>query len=181
MAKSPKTQDTLVDIDRIARAILDYGSSIILSIDDRFRIHYINQVPAGLTVSEVLGTSCLDYVSPEHHQTVQKAVRHVIQAGEPTTYEIQSRGAGDSVARFATRVLPLSLEGHVPQVLLITDDISEMKRHAQAFIDGEVLFRALVKASADVVYRMSADWSELIPLDGFEFVADTVRNQRRLD
>ena len=76
------------------------------------------------------------------------------------------------MAWFATRVLPLSLEGRVPQVLLITDDISEMKRHAQAFIDGEVLFRAMVKASADVVYRMSADWSELSPLDGREFVAD---------
>lgn len=38
---------------------------------------------------------------------------------------------------------------------------------------AESRFRALVNASSDVVYRMSADWTEMRELDGRGFLADT--------
>jgi PAS domain S-box-containing protein len=38
---------------------------------------------------------------------------------------------------------------------------------------AELRFRALVNASSDVVYRMSADWTEMRELDGRDFLADT--------
>jgi PAS domain S-box-containing protein len=38
---------------------------------------------------------------------------------------------------------------------------------------AELRFRALVNASSDVVYRMSADWTEMRELDGRGFLADT--------
>ncbi len=43
----------------------------------------------------------------------------------------------------------------------------------QALRESEQRFRALVTASSDVVYRMSADWSEMRHLNGREFIADT--------
>ncbi|MDO9384400.1 MAG: HWE histidine kinase domain-containing protein [Hyphomicrobiaceae bacterium] len=39
--------------------------------------------------------------------------------------------------------------------------------------DSEERFRAFVTASYDVVYRMSADWSEMRALSGKDFIADT--------
>jgi diguanylate cyclase (GGDEF)-like protein/PAS domain S-box-containing protein len=43
----------------------------------------------------------------------------------------------------------------------------------QALHGSEERFRALVMASSDVVYRMSADWSEMRTLLGRDFIADT--------
>src|SRR5690349_2775675 len=43
----------------------------------------------------------------------------------------------------------------------------------QALQTSEQRFRALVTASSDVVYHMSADWSVMRHLTGREFIADT--------
>ena len=49
----------------------------------------------------------------------------------------------------------------------------ERARVARALSQSETLYRAFVTASSDVVYRMSADWSEMRQLEGREFIADT--------
>ena len=43
---------------------------------------------------------------------------------------------------------------------------------------SEERFRALVSATSDVVYRMSADWTEMRFLQGREFIADTSEPSR---
>jgi PAS domain S-box-containing protein len=48
----------------------------------------------------------------------------------------------------------------------------------QALHLSEQRFRALVTASSDVVYHMSADWSVMRHLEGREFIADTVEPNR---
>jgi PAS domain S-box-containing protein len=54
-----------------------------------------------------------------------------------------------------------------------TSDVTERVRAVAAIRDSETRFRALTHASADVIYRMSPDWSELRQLDGRGFVKDT--------
>lgn len=173
MAKSSKQHDSAEADDSILRAILDYGSSIVFVVDDGFRILFINRVPAGLKVSDVAGTNCLDYIPAEFHSTVERAVRQVLEDGAPTRYEIQARGANDAIAWYSTLVLPLPPLGSAPRALMLTDDITEEKRRAQAQLESEALFRGLVEASFDVVYRMNSDMSELRHLEGQNFVTDT--------
>lgn len=49
----------------------------------------------------------------------------------------------------------------------------ERARVEEALRAGEERLRALVTASSDVVYRMSADWTEMRHLRGQDFIADT--------
>jgi PAS domain S-box-containing protein len=49
----------------------------------------------------------------------------------------------------------------------------EQLQSAQALQESEARFRALVRASSDVIYHMNADWSEMQQLDGRQFIADT--------
>jgi signal transduction histidine kinase len=51
-----------------------------------------------------------------------------------------------------------------------TSDVTERVRAVAAIRDSEARFRALTHASADVIYRMSPDWSELRQLDGRGFI-----------
>jgi signal transduction histidine kinase len=44
-----------------------------------------------------------------------------------------------------------------------------------AISESEEHFRALISATSDVVYRMSADWSEMRYLQGREFITDTLK------
>jgi signal transduction histidine kinase len=54
-----------------------------------------------------------------------------------------------------------------------TSDVTERVRTVAAIRESEIRFRALTSATADVIYRMSPDWTELLQLDGRGFVKDT--------
>jgi signal transduction histidine kinase len=54
-----------------------------------------------------------------------------------------------------------------------TNDVTEQVRSEAALRDSEVRYRALTNATADVVYRMSPDWSQLRQLDGRGYLKDT--------
>lgn len=55
----------------------------------------------------------------------------------------------------------------------LTRLIEDRKRAEAALRESEERFRSLVTASSNVMYRMSADWSEMLQLRGGGFLADT--------
>jgi signal transduction histidine kinase/ActR/RegA family two-component response regulator len=55
--------------------------------------------------------------------------------------------------------------------LRVSDRLTE--RAGQSLRDSEARFRAFTRATTDVIYRMSPDWSEVWYVDGRNFVADT--------
>jgi signal transduction histidine kinase/CheY-like chemotaxis protein len=64
-------------------------------------------------------------------------------------------------------------DGHILCISHTTSDVTERVHAAAAIRESEARFRALTHASADVIYRMSPDWSELRQLDGRGFIKDT--------
>lgn len=63
-------------------------------------------------------------------------------------------------------------DGTVEAVLCIVSETTERVRAAARIRESEQRFRALVSASSDVVYRMSADWSEMRQLEGRDFLSN---------
>jgi signal transduction histidine kinase len=64
-------------------------------------------------------------------------------------------------------------DGRILCISHTTSDVTERVRAVAAIRESEARFRALTHASADVIYRMSPDWSELRQLDGRGFIKDT--------
>lgn len=63
--------------------------------------------------------------------------------------------------------------GAITGAVAIVRDITEMIHAEEALLDSEGRFRALVKASSEVVYHMNADWSEMRQLSGGGFIVET--------
>ena len=89
------------------------------------------------------------------------------RAGEESRVEGMEAGADAYLVKpFSAREL-LARIGALLQITRMRRETDESIRAS------EERFRALVSASSDVIYRMSADWTELRHLQGREFVADT--------
>jgi signal transduction histidine kinase/ActR/RegA family two-component response regulator len=63
-------------------------------------------------------------------------------------------------------------DGSILCISHTTSDVTERVRAVTAIRESEARFRALTHASADVIYRMSPDWTELRQLQGRGFIRD---------
>jgi signal transduction histidine kinase/CheY-like chemotaxis protein len=59
-----------------------------------------------------------------------------------------------------------------------TSDVTEQVRAVAAIRKSEAQFRALTNATADVIYRMNPDWTEMLLLDGRGFLKDAADPRR---
>jgi PAS domain S-box-containing protein len=109
------------------RSLAESAPDTILTTGRDGTIQFINQTPAGLTVQEALGTKVYDYVMEEYQGIVKEALESVFLSGNPCHYETAARGPYDSIAWYATRVGPITINDEVISAVMITSDISERK------------------------------------------------------
>ena len=84
---------------------------------------------------------------------------------------------GHSRAGVFTERAERLVEGIAKQAAIAMDNASlfdAMRNQQSRAEESEKRFRALVNASSYVVYRMSADWSEMWQLEGRSFISDTL-------
>ena len=55
----------------------------------------------------------------------------------------------------------------------LQQEVRAREQAENALRESDLRFRAWVMASSDVVYRMNSDWSEMAPLEGRNFIADS--------
>ena len=90
------------------------------------------------------------------------------RAGEESRVEGLDAGADDYLVK------PFSARELIARVGATLHLVRVRRESAEALRESEARFRALVTASSDVVYRMSADWGEMRQLVGREFIPDTL-------
>jgi PAS domain S-box-containing protein len=128
----------------------------------------------GYTAAEVLGRPSLLLSPPEIPDEMGTVLRHIRRGKETERYEtvrVAKDGRRIDVAITSSPII--NRLGELIGVSAITRDITGRKQAQEKLRLSEQRFRALVTASSDVIYRMSADWSEMRHLDGRNFIADT--------
>lgn len=81
-------------------------------------------------------------------------------------YIERSGGVGETVYFDVSYSAVRAQDGSVEAVLCIVSETTARVLAAARVRESEQRFRALVKASSDVIYRMSPDWQEMHELDG---------------
>ena len=89
------------------------------------------------------------------------------RAGEESRVEGMEEGADDYLVKpFSARELRARVTAHL--------QMARMRREAgESIRTSEARLRALLSATSEAVYRMSADWSEMRQLQGRDFIVDT--------
>jgi PAS domain S-box-containing protein len=117
-------------------------------------------------IPNVVGQKVREMVPDEADGWVE-LYRRVLVTGEPIRFERELVATGRHLELSAFRVEPASRR----QVAVLFQDVTSRKRAERARAESEQRYRALVMASSEVAYKMSADWSVLYPLDGRGLVA----------
>jgi signal transduction histidine kinase len=114
---------------------------------------------------------------------LRRSFARVIEAGKPDSLPAQRypirvelpNGEVGYEERFWSAVsTPIfGDDGRIQCISHSTSDVTGQVRSAAALRDSERRFRALVNATADVVYRMSPDWTQIHQLEGRGFIKDT--------
>ncbi|WP_158591698.1 PAS domain-containing protein [Deinococcus cavernae] len=95
----------------------------------------------------------------------------VLETGTPIRLVRESLPQGKVLEMFVSRME----DGSGQHLLAVMRDVTDRKRLEEARHASEKRLHLLVNATSDMVYRMSADWSEMYSLEGKSVLADTER------
>ena len=150
-------------------------------VDQDFRIAHVNPVrrlPFG-AIPDLVGRDFDEVIhrlwTPEYADEIVRLFRHTLETGEPsiTPERAEYRIDRGAIEYYEWRVVRIQFPDGRFGVVCYFQDISSLVRARNAIAESEQRFRAFVTATADVVYRMNADWTEMRHLDGRDFIADT--------
>ncbi|QJR34272.1 PAS domain S-box protein [Gemmatimonas groenlandica] len=116
----------------------------------------------------------LGALHPDDRARADEAVRSALQDG--AEYRIECRTVWpDGSEHWAVSLgrAYTDADGAATRLEGIAFDITERKRVEMALLESERNYRALATATSEVAYRMSADWSKMLPLDGRDVVASS--------
>ncbi|WP_192845075.1 chemotaxis protein CheB [Aureimonas sp. AU20] len=117
-----------------------------------------------------VGRVITDFTHHLAYDGLERDVRCVLRDLKPIEEEVSSRDGRWLMVRVR---LYRTLDDRVEGVVITFDDISLRKRTELALRESEARLRAFIMASADVVYRTNADWSQLLFVNDNAFVSST--------
>src|ERR1700689_1127546 len=178
ITQQKRTEKALRESEERFRAIVETTPECVKVISADGTLLHMNrpglEMVGAHSADEVVGKSVYDLIAPEDRSRF-KAFNESICRGEQGSLQFDIVGLEGKRRHMETHAAPLQNPDGTVVHLAVSSDISERKQAEEFLGRSEERFRALVNASSDVIYRMSPDWSELRPLDGRGFVADTGR------
>ncbi|TJZ91446.1 PAS domain S-box protein [Paracoccus gahaiensis] len=114
-----------------------------------------------------------DYLPPEEHPRTLAAIRDAIDRKGIFQLEHRVRRIDGRIGWAQSRAVPiLDARGEIVEWFGAASDVTARKQAEDGLRDSEARFRAFALASSDVIYRMSADWTQMDQLEGQAFLPD---------
>jgi len=113
-------------------------------------------------------------IHPDDRELVRTAIQVALSGGQDYDVEYRIMWPDDSIHWVMVRGrLARDQAGSFERMSGVSLDVTERKRAEEELRSSEARFRAFVTATSDAVYRMNADWSQMLQLDGRSYLEDT--------
>jgi PAS domain S-box-containing protein len=123
--------------EEFRRRVIENLPDFVSMLDRERRFVWVNRVARGLSWNDVIGAKIEKFLAPESVQPTCETIDRVFATRTPSQCETEGYGNETSMRWVLNRVVPLEVDGRVETVLLITSDISELKRAEQALREKE--------------------------------------------
>jgi two-component system cell cycle sensor histidine kinase/response regulator CckA len=159
MTRSKKNQpdDSGNVSDGFYRALAESSHDIIFVIDKRGYVRYVNGVAAaffGALPEEIQGSHLKDLFAPEAFEFQSRALRYVIESGEPFVTE-ENKSFAERRIWIETRLIPIkNRDGLTDLVMGVTRDITELKQSQEALREATDRLDAILKASPAAIVTL---------------------------
>ena len=169
-----RVEQALRESEEKYRTLFEAAGDAIFIHDLNGRLLDVNRATVerlGCSREELLAMSLTDFVPPEFAALAPDRIRKIVERGHAVFETAHVTRDGKHIPiEVSARLTPY--RGGTA-ILAISRDITDRKEAEAALQESEERFRALIAASAQVIYRMSPDWSEMRQLQGGNFLADT--------
>jgi len=150
-----QAEEAIREAEERWRSLVENAPDLIMTVDHKGTIQFMNHAVPGFTVGEAIGTTVYGYVRPEYHGAMQTALERLFETGEPQSYEVAGDGPSGRTSWYASRVGPIMRDGEVVAATIIASDITERKRAEEALRESEARYRTLVQQTPAGIFISS--------------------------
>ncbi len=108
-------------------AIMECIPAFILVVDQQHRIRFINRAFPNLKMEDVIGSDSTDYLPPATREKHRQGLERILATGVSETSEAVVEGPDGTIC-LSTHASPLRQGDTITGVVLVTYDITELKR-----------------------------------------------------
>jgi PAS domain S-box-containing protein len=158
VTEQKQTLEALRESEEKWRSLAETAPCIILTVQQDGTIQFLNRIVGTYTPENTIGTKVWEYVPPDHHSVMKKAIEHVFQTGSPISYEILGAGPeGPASAWYMTQLGPILKDGKVAAVTMAATDIAEIKKVHEELRESEAQKKAILNASIERIRLSDTD------------------------
>jgi PAS domain S-box-containing protein len=121
-------RDQLLESEEKFRSIVNNSPDIILRIDSRGEITYINYEYSYQKPEDILGKIIYDFMPVDFQEIARSTIENVFKTGNSFSFDNLSISTDDNILWYRNNVAPLNKNGKVVAATIIVTDISEQKQ-----------------------------------------------------
>jgi len=137
------------------RALAENAPDIIMQVDRKGVIHYINRMLEGFKLEGVLGSTVYDFTPLDYHPLMKQSLRQVFRTAKPRSVEVVGPTAEGEDRWYSTRIGPLMRNDKVVSTIWITTDITETKQAEKHLLASVALAEETAKLKDEFLANVS--------------------------
>src|SRR5256714_14997332 len=131
---------------------------VLLVVDRKGQILYINHTPAGLTRQQALGSSALDYAPAAARDELRNSLERLFATGVARSRELRVVLPDAAERWYSTHSGPVRIDGgEVSAAIIIARDITESRLAQFALAESEARYRTLVEYAPEAIVVFDVD------------------------
>ncbi|WP_455365887.1 PAS domain S-box protein, partial [Kaarinaea lacus] len=160
-------EEAFQDAEAKWRSITEYAADHIMLIDPQGTILYINHTVPGLTIDQVLGQSCYNFVKPEQVLPLKKNYEYVLKTGQPKQFEVAYE-TPDGIIYLENSVGPVLRDGKVIALTVASRDVTSWRSTLIALEKSQEHLQHALEASQTGTWEWDIESNEIHWSNGVE-------------